>query len=531
MNNDTTRPIRNKETVLYRCSCGNQITLDTAAGGRCEACQKLVSAKALQHDLAATITLGTMPQSARVDLNGTAADVESKTDPNLLIGRSFGHYEIISHLGQGGMGHVYRALDKSLQRYVAVKVLMNIDQSPTDKPDRQADLLLQEAVAQARVQHPNIVTIYFVGKQNNEPFLAMEMISGQPLSQKIEQCQQTGRHFEFYEMAKITSQIVAALQFSHELDVIHGDIKPSNILINHSGTVKLSDFGMARRTTDRSEKMGGTPNYLAPEVLKGHQPSIQSDMYALGVTLYQLTFGRLPIELTGSTVLDWQKCHEIQKLEFPSRWPEHLPDRWRDLLERLLAPKPKDRYPNYDQLKSEIDKMRVRSNAIAGPVPRMIAAFFDWSSVLVFMMPIRAALDFAEFESFFARNPLIAFLAQLVDLVPMAIYLAVVFVTRQSLGRRLMQIRVVNKYGMAASSRTMVLRSLPRMIIPLVTTLLLFFAHTETTWGIVMASTIGFIATLVWLFDSAAMLIYHQGRSLHDLFFDTRVVLDIEETS
>ncbi len=305
--------------ILYRCTCGHQLKLDTSIGGFCPNCDQTVSPKMLKHDLAMTMTInpGKMPAgavaSSQADeksfdrvLTGPLGETRQDTgpfsdeDPKLLIGKSYGHFELVEPLGRGGMGQVYRGLDKSLQRYVAVKVLRSGigSSNMSSSSDREVDSLLQEAVAQARVTHPNIVTIYYVGKQEGDPFLAMELVNGNPLSKLISAGQLTFSH-----ITPIALQVANALKFSYELDIIHGDIKPSNILVQANGMTKLSDFGMARRASDKSDgRLGGTPNYIAPELLTGAKPSIQSDMYALGVTLYEMTFGRLPVTLSGTTI-------------------------------------------------------------------------------------------------------------------------------------------------------------------------------------------------------------------------------------
>ena len=119
--------------------------------------------------------------------------------------------------------------------------------------------------------------------------------------------------FEFGEISQIAAEICEALKFSYELDIIHGDIKPSNVLLQYNGTAKLSDFGMARRVSGETDNsIGGTPNYIAPELLRGEKPSIQSDVYALGVTLYEMSFGELPVTLTGRSIPEWIKIHDDQ---------------------------------------------------------------------------------------------------------------------------------------------------------------------------------------------------------------------------
>ena len=225
-----------------------------------------------------------------------------------MKGRTFGHFKIVDSLGQGGMGQVFRALDTSLKRYVAVKVLRSGLSASTNarSSDFEIEQLMQEAIAQARVIHPNITTIYYVGKEDETPFLAMELIYGQSIAEKIAEGPMV-----YSEIHSISSQLAGVLRFSHELDIIHGDIKPSNIMVQSNGIAKLSDFGLARRASKKqSSPFGGTPNYLAPELLEGESSSIQSDMYALGVTLFEMTFGRLPVSVSGASMKEWIASHE-----------------------------------------------------------------------------------------------------------------------------------------------------------------------------------------------------------------------------
>jgi serine/threonine protein kinase len=337
-------------------------------------------------------------------------------DPDVLIGESFGHFELVSTLGRGGMGQVYRALDKSLQRYVAVKLLRsgigngigNGSSRLSRSSDAEIDKLLQEAIAQARVSHPNVVTIYYVGKQEGHPFLAMELVNGKPLSGRI-----ADGNLTFTDIASLAGQITEALRFSYELDIIHGDIKPSNVLVQPNGVAKLSDFGMARRVSSASdEAIGGTPNYIAPELLKGANPSLQSDVYALGVTLFEMTFSRLPITITGSSISQWIDAHENGRPQFPDHWPDQLPEAWRDLLAKMLARDADERYTSYDDLLVDLTRLAPRSQVIARPFPRIVAAGIDWISVMILVLGIQAAFSNSSW------NPLVTNVLHVLDFVP-----------------------------------------------------------------------------------------------------------------
>ena len=550
MDPNATRPIFATQ-VLYRCTCGADLQLDPDIGGRCPQCQKAVSAKVLQHELAKTMTIldgsfEVVPSADRnavpntsspdhptkkrlpLDSSRTVADQTEVNpgldDPEILIGEKFGHFEIISPLGRGGMGQVYRALDTSLQRYVAVKLLrsgIGSTHRVAKSTEHEVDKLMQEAVSQARVAHPNIVTIYYVGKQNGDPFLAMELVNGKPLSGRI-----ADGNIPFSEITSVAIQICEALKFSYELDVIHGDIKPSNMLLQHNGVAKLSDFGMARRVSrDADNAIGGTPNYIAPELLNGDKPSLQSDIYALGVTLYEMSFGKLPVDLTGHSIADWVSVHEASQLSFPHPWPDRFPESWKKLIEKMLAKAPADRFGDYTTLIDELKRATPHSQVVARPFPRIVAAGFDWIFVLLLAVLMPWAM------SLMSENLLISNLLRFGHFLPILIFTTTVYFWRQSLGRSLMHIRVVNRFGLRPKRHTMLARSLVRMQFPWFVILLLLFQDFTASW---LGITVGVLVVLSGIFllvDVAFMAIYDKRRSLHDLMFGTQVVIDMDTSS
>ncbi len=249
-------------------------------------------------------------------------------------------------------------------------------------------------------------------------------------------------------------------------------------------------------------------------------------MYALGVTLYEMTFDQLPVQLTGSSIIGWRSCHENADVRFPHPWPEHLPDQWGKTLRKLLAKDPADRYDSYETLAADLRLTEPRNNIIAGAMPRLIAALLDWTMVVMLMVPFQLLLATPSFHSFFDTHALVTFLVQAIDFLPILIYTTIVFFWRQSLGRLLMHLRVINRYGVAASSRLMALRSIPRMILPWVLALLLFFTQTNATWLQRVAAVFLVLGGVFLLVDSAFIFFNQQRRSIHDVLFDTRVVLD-----
>ena len=512
----------NSQQVRYRCACGEEFAVSRVVGGTCPKCQRTVSAKALQHDLAMTMTISNLSSETP-----TIPTPELFSSEDSLIGTTLGHFEIGSQLGGGGMGHVYRALDKSLQRYVAVKVLREGTGSTnlSSSSSSRVDDLLQEAVTQARVTHPNIVTIYYVGKQDGNPFLAMELVHGQPLSQI-----NTDYGLEFATIGPIALQIAEALNFSHQLDIIHGDIKPSNIILQPNGQIKLSDFGMARRASDPSSgKIGGTPNYLAPELLKGEKPSIQSDMYALGVTLYELTFGRIPVQLTGKTVADWVNVHRQTEIVYPNPWPDHLPDEWKGILGKLLAADPESRYESYQDLIEDLETIQPGSRINARRVPRFMAALIDYTLVVALMITVGQVFVALQKSGFIGAHPYITMALKLATFVPILAYTSLLMLWRQSIGRALMHVRVVNQYEIRPSARNMAIRSIFRMA-PLwgfstYTFLTSFFGGAPfELFGRVL-----FISCLIYVFLSIAYItIRKTQKTPHDIAFRTNVVVDTD---
>lgn len=513
------------------------MVLDPSIGGVCKKCSQTVSPKLLGQELGMTLTLDdgsfrldqTSP-GEQTDGPGTTntqlvLDPSEPESPELLNGEMFGHFKVISPLGRGGMGQVYLALDTSLQRYVAVKVLRSGIGESASIPrsyDYEVDKLLQEAISQARVTHPNIVTIYYVGKRDGNPFLAMELVNGEPLSQRVT----TGK-MPFDQIAPVALDITNALKFSYDLDIIHGDIKPSNVLLTKLGTAKLSDFGMARSASDDSDiSIGGTPNYIAPELLTGGKPSLQSDIYALGVTFYEMTFGKLPVALTGRTIPKWIEIHESSKIVFPTPWPSSLPELWKSVLHKMLAKDPLERYQSYDELLADIKRLQPGSKIDARFFPRLIAAGFDWASVLSMAIVLQVGIGFAAWESLRDQHPVITVLLQIANFIPIIAYTVLIYFWRQSIGRNLMHIRVMNTFGMKPTGNEMALRSAIRMQFPWTVICLGLFRADSAAWLSLILSSLLVLSLLFLLVDIAFMVVYSESRSIHDLITKTRVVLD-----
>ena len=263
----------------------------------------------------------------------------------LTAGSKLSHYEIVAQLGAGGMGVVYRARDHRLGRELALKVL---PAESMDNANARARLL-REAQMASSLNHPHIAHIYEVGEDRDLLFIAMELVEGHPLREMIGQ---SGLSSE--TVLRLGSPVANALAYAHQRGVIHRDLKSANVMITPEGRVKVLDFGLAKRVAEEdSEKTSpdlsltgsgmlvGTPNYLAPEVLLGGKADPRSDVWAMGVLLYEMASGKLPFggaslaELAGSIVN-----------ATPAPMSGRIPTAVQAVIGRCLAKDPGKRYRN-----------------------------------------------------------------------------------------------------------------------------------------------------------------------------------------
>ena len=275
----------------------------------------------------------------------------------LAPGTRLGKHEILAPLGAGGMGEVYRARDPKLGRVVAIKVLPG-DLSQDDEARAR---LLKEARLAATLNHPNICTIHEVGEDGGHVYLVMELIEGRTLSEKLAE-RPNGLPTE--NVLAYGAQIAAALTHAHERNVIHRDLKGSNVVITPDGRVKVLDFGLARRVWEPPEPGGntlsvaltengtvvGTPQYLAPEVLRGKQADERSDVWALGVLLHEMAGGALPFKGKTSFELASAILHEV-----PAALPARIPAGLRGCIRRCLAKEPGERYARASEVRAALE--------------------------------------------------------------------------------------------------------------------------------------------------------------------------------
>lgn len=249
-------------------------------------------------------------------------------------------YEIIEKIGVGGMAIVYKAKDLLLNRVVTIKVLREQFASDDDFVRR----FRREAQSAASLSHPNIVSIYDVGKDGETEFIVMEYVEGQNLKELIRNYAPLSSEHSI----NLALQIAAAIRHAHEHHIIHRDIKPHNILVTADGRAKVTDFGIARAvsaaTVTHTGDIIGSVHYLSPEQAKGVQTNEQSDLYSLGIILYELLTGKVPYD--GETPIAIALKHLQENPEPPSKLNPRISEGLENIILKAIAKAPEKRYQN-----------------------------------------------------------------------------------------------------------------------------------------------------------------------------------------
>jgi serine/threonine protein kinase len=277
-----------------------------------------------------------------------------------MIGEKLDHYHLTAKIGEGGMGVVYRARDEELNREVAVKVLAAGALGNLGK-----DHLLKEAQTASALNHPNICTIFQIGRLDGGFYLVMELVEGQPLSEMAR-----GTKLRTEAVTRYGVQIADALAHAHDRQIVHRDLKGANVVITHDGRVKVLDFGLARRldkeavdamtrsqaSLERDRSIAGTLAYMAPEVLTGETGGYQSDIWALGVLLYEAVTGELPFGGSTPYSLSAAILHEL-----PRPLPASVPPGLGAVIMRCLAKDLKDRFQRASEIRSTLETIQSAS--------------------------------------------------------------------------------------------------------------------------------------------------------------------------
>jgi serine/threonine protein kinase len=274
-----------------------------------------------------------------------------------VTGSTILHYDVLEKLGEGGMGAVYRARDRRLDRLVAIKFLPSDAAGDADRRRR----FLDEARAASALNHPSIVTIYDVGETagDSAAFIAMELVDGATLADTLH-----SSLLPAADAVRIAIQIADAIEAAHRAGVIHRDLKPANVMLS-GGRVKILDFGLARRSVSAAESdeltrtapgmIMGTASYMAPEQIEGREADPRSDVFALGLILYEMLSGQRAFSRSSPMATMAAILHEQPA-------PLRTPDALREIVERCLARRAEDRFQRMADVVWPTSKPR--SNAI-----------------------------------------------------------------------------------------------------------------------------------------------------------------------
>lgn len=271
-----------------------------------------------------------------------------------------GRYELLEKIGDGGMAVVYKGKDKLLNRFIAVKIL----RPEFTKDATFVENFKRESQAAAGLSHPNIVGVYDVGREGNINYIVMELIEGDTLNKIIER----EAPMDYRKVIDISKQVASALRIAHKNKIIHRDVKPHNIMITNDGVVKLADFGIARAVNDATlstgSKIVGSVHYFSPEQARGNYVDERSDIYSLGIVMYEMLTGKVPFD--GDNPVTVALKHINEEIVPPIELEPGIPPALNRCVMKATSKFQTSRYANADELIEDLDNISFVTN-VAGP--------------------------------------------------------------------------------------------------------------------------------------------------------------------
>jgi tRNA A-37 threonylcarbamoyl transferase component Bud32/HAMP domain-containing protein len=312
-----------------------------------------------------------------------------------IVGTKIGRYDILEHIGEGGMAHVYRAFDPEINRTVAAKILKEEHCEDAERQSR----FIKEGKAAGALAHPNIVTVYDVGQINDVPYIMMELLEGRTLGDIL----QAQEQLSLEAIMQIGIQLGSALDYAHEKGVVHRDMKPDNIILSSDGvSAKVADFGIARMQISGDEEttqvglMLGTPRYMSPEQATGDPVDGRSDLFAVGVILYEMITGKKAFDADTMPALIMQI---INRDPLPIRQiNSEAPIGLQKIVKKLLQKKPARRFQSGRELSEALERellaLRDTQEEKAGYLPLQVKWTAIMSALVAVAMAISATLVF-----------------------------------------------------------------------------------------------------------------------------------------
>ncbi len=447
-------------------------------------------------------------------------------------GTKLAHYEIRRLLGTGAMGTVYEANDEALDRSVAVKVLKaRIAEEPAF-----VDRFFREARAAARVNHPNLVHVYFVGRDvGGRAFFSMEVVLGKTLEEYV---QERGP-LPLAEASDLIAQAARGLGAAHGMGVVHRDVKPSNLLRRTDGVLKVTDFGLARSMdTDVNASSGGltgTPTFMSPEQCRGRAADIRTDIYSLGLVFSYLLTGKPPFGAQSLGELINAQLNEPLPSVVKAR-PE-LPAGVDRILAKMCAKDPDARFATMGEVEAALETLRPRDIHLAPIVTRGVAASVDFFTALMLgtigYFGTRAGIS-ALFELAGISGLTVQVTSKLLALLVATVLLGLLLIAPElrwqtSLGKHLMGLRIVRADGNCPRKLQILARAAIRY--PVFAFMLLQAVVPAKSFAFEFFDIGGAFVQAVAIIVGAICYFVKDGRTLSDLMTSTRVAYSLGQAS